>query len=253
MEQTQDIQSTIVGLWKRVDRPGVDRLTEFLCNSDFFIAPCSTQYHLAEPGGLAHHSLNVYQHLIEKVDRYGIDVPLDSIIICGLGHDLCKVNFYKVGGEPCSDAQYNYLCSLWSQKSHLVQASQMEALSDLLNSDGQFVRSTPATHATLLIDWLKNRPSEGCPRLPRIWIVNDELPLGHGEKSVIMLQNYIRLTPNEQLAIRWHMVAFDPGIHFDYPSGYAFRAASKRPLVVLLHTADYEASQLLEISTNQGA
>lgn len=71
--------------------------------------------------------------------------------------------------------------------------------------------------------------------------------MGHGEKSISILQDFITpLTIEEKLAIRWHMVAFDPGIHFNYPSGYAFREASKIPLVVLLFTADYEASQIIE-------
>lgn len=190
----QEIKDQITELWRRVDRPGVDQLVEFLNNSDFFTAPCSTQFHLAEPGGLAKHSLNVYQLLREKVERYGLDIPKESIIVCGLGHDLCKVHFY---GTAYRNVKEN---GIWVEK--------------------------------------------------QVYIVQDQLPLGHGEKSVIMLQDYIRLTPDEQMAIRWHMVAFDPGIHFGYPSGHPFRAASKNPLVVLLFTADYEASQVLEASAS---
>lgn len=43
---------------------------------------------------------------------------------------------------------------------------------------------------------------------PEITIVDQE-PLGHGEKSVIVLQRYIKLTTDEALAIRWHMGAWD--------------------------------------------
>ena len=76
----------IIELWKRVNRPGVDELIEYLKGSDFFDAPCSTQFHLAEPGGLAKHSLNVYDLLREKIERYAVDnVPEESIIVCGLG------------------------------------------------------------------------------------------------------------------------------------------------------------------------
>lgn len=34
---------------------------------------------------------------------------------------------------------------------------------------------------------------------------DDPLPLGHGEKSVIMILRYMQLTDEEILAIRWHM------------------------------------------------
>lgn len=247
-QEIREIRDQITELWRRVERPGVDQLIEYLDSSDFYQAPCSTQYHLAEPGGLAKHSLNVYELLNEKVDRYGLGMSRDSVIVCGLGHDLCKVHFYQKGGEPCSDAQYNYLCSLWHQKKGWFPS--IEAVQDLLNSDGQFKRSTPATHATLLIDWLKNRPGEDCPKLQATWVVDDKLPLGHGEKSMSILQNYIWLTPDEKMAIRWHMTAFDASIHFDYPNGHAFRAAAKIPLVTLLFTADYEASQILEAAAS---
>jgi hypothetical protein len=43
------------------------------------------------------------------------------------------------------------------------------------------------------------------------------------------------------------MCAFDASIHFDYPNGFAYREACKRtPLVTLLFTADYEASNIIE-------
>ena len=35
--------------------------------------------------------------------------------------------------------------------------------------------------------------------------VKDDFPLGHGEKSCLMLSWYMRLKPEEMLAIRWHM------------------------------------------------
>ena len=79
------------------------------------------------------------------------------------------------------------------------------------------------------------------------WGVDDKLPLGHGEKSLFLIGKFLQLTDPEAAAIRWHMLAFDPGIHFNYPSGYAFRAAAdKYPLVPLLFAADYLSSQLVE-------
>ena len=79
------------------------------------------------------------------------------------------------------------------------------------------------------------------------YVVNDQLPIGHGEKSVIILQKFIRLTDEESIAIRWHMAAFDPAIHFNYPSGYPFRESTKtQKLLTLLISADMEASNIIE-------
>jgi hypothetical protein len=38
---------------------------------------------------------------------------------------------------------------------------------------------------------------------------DEDLPLGHGEKSVMLLQNFIKLTPEEIFCIRWHMGAYE--------------------------------------------
>lgn len=239
-----EYKEIILGLWGLVERAGINELINFLNESDFFQAPCSTKYHLAKVGGLAEHSLNVYNLLREKVNRFGINVPDESVIICGLGHDLCKVNFYQEGGEPCSDSQYNYLSSLWSQKKGLVAEFSADVLLKTFDENGQFKRSIPTASATILIDWLKRRPMEPFPELSAVFSVNDKLPLGHGERSLSILQDFIKLTDHEKLAIRWHMGAWDLS---DYSGRWAFNNATKMtPLVALLSTADFEAGSILE-------
>lgn len=88
---------------ENITRPGADKFLKWLENSDFFIAPASTQFHLSKPEGLVTHSLNVYKRLkmlCEAEAAYsqnGFEQPSDeSIAICGLLHDICKVNFYTV-------------------------------------------------------------------------------------------------------------------------------------------------------------
>ena len=55
-----EIKDAIINLLKSVERDGIEELISYLESSDFFEAPASTKYHLAEAGGLAKHSLNVY-------------------------------------------------------------------------------------------------------------------------------------------------------------------------------------------------
>lgn len=183
----QDIFSSLYD----IKRDGIEDLRDFLENSDYFTAPCSTKHHLACKHGLVRHSLNVYKLLKDKVDKYDINVHSDTVLICGLLHDVCKVNFYK------EEEKWKKVNNQW--ESYVGYS------------------------------------------------VDDKNPLGHGEKSVIVLQNYIRLTKHECAAIRWHMTGFDASIHFDYPNGYAYRNAVEQfPLVTLLFTADYEASNIIE-------
>jgi hypothetical protein len=76
-------------------RPGMERLLDWIENkTDFYTAPASTKYHLACEGGLAQHSLNVYELLRGKVESGLVTLKEDTIIITALLHDLCKVNFY---------------------------------------------------------------------------------------------------------------------------------------------------------------
>lgn len=74
--------------------------------------------------------------------------------------------------------------------------------------------------------------------------IDDRLPLGHGEKSVIILQSFIKLTRDEIYAIRWHMGSFDCAVKGgEYAMGNAFEIC---PLAVMTHMADMEASYLVE-------
>lgn len=85
---------------ENVHREGTDKLVNWLKSSDFFYAPASTKFHLSCEGGLAKHSLNVLSRLIrEVINEFGSveDSPysMESLVIVGLMHDLCKVGFYK--------------------------------------------------------------------------------------------------------------------------------------------------------------
>lgn len=71
-------------------------------------------------------------------------------------------------------------------------------------------------------------------------------PMGHGEKSVVMLLRLgLELTNDELLAIRWHMGAWDlPFQSFEEKNNMS--AAADTPLVALLQTADNLAAHILE-------
>ena len=77
-----------------------------------------------------------------------------------------------------------------------------------------------------------------------IFEIDEKFPCGHGEKSVIILQNFIRLEAEEIYAIRAHMGGFDTSVKGgDYFIGKIFE---KSKLALLLHLADMKATYLLE-------
>lgn len=68
-----------------------------------------------------------------------------------------------------------------------------------------------------------------------------DLPMGHGEKSVyLLLQNGVRLTDEEALAIRWHMGAYDAAVKGGCRDMNS--ALRKTPLVLALQQADMQAT-----------
>lgn len=76
---------------------------------------------------------------------------------------------------------------------------------------------------------------------------NAGLPLGHGEKSVILLLSWgLELKPEEMLAIRWHMSAWDMPMQSPEHKESLNVAKAKSPLVSLIQTADGIATGLLE-------
>lgn len=84
-----------------ITREGSKELLEFLQKSDFFVAPASTQFHNAYDGGLCEHSINVYNRFLNAVknefgENYLEKVSNETIAICGLLHDICKVETFKV-------------------------------------------------------------------------------------------------------------------------------------------------------------
>lgn len=169
-----------------IKRDGISDLMKYLENSDFYTAPASTRFHLAEPGGLLAHSLNVYDRLLKLLDTYPeVRLSDESAAIMALFHDLCKANMYTPEKR------------------------------NRKNSSGQWEQYDSYT-------------------------INEKFHYGgHGSKSVFMLQNYIRLTPEEAVAINCHMGAWDG--NKDVGSAYEQFASAW-----LLHVADEAACYLME-------
>ena len=78
------------------------------------------------------------------------------------------------------------------------------------------------------------------------YTIEDNLPYGHGEKSVYIASGYMRLTRDEAFAIRYHM-GFSRN---DEPSDVG-KALEMFPLAWALCVADMEAAYFMEGSPNK--
>ena len=78
--------------------------------------------------------------------------------------------------------------------------------------------------------------------------MEDSFPYGHGEKSVFLIERFLRLKTSEAMAIRWHMGGFDDSVR---GGSFALTLAfEKYPLAVKLHLADLESTYLRERGTS---
>lgn len=194
-----------------ITREGITELMTYIKKSDFYTAPASTRFHLACEGGLLQHSLNVYDCLMAKKENpiwkdILASIPNESLAIMSLFHDLCKTYFYEITtkNQKTYDADKVAAAQGWQVKH---------------DAGGDFIWETVPSYT-----------------------INDKMPLGHGEKSCFLLQNYIKLTTDELYAIRWHMGFSEPSEQWNAMGA----AMEKHPIVLALHEADLEASKLFE-------
>ena len=195
MLDTNQLKEHIIKLLTSTKRAGMKNLIEYLEGSDFFTSPASTKYHGAYVGGLAEHSLNVYNCLTFHYDNlkdaeFNLPkIPNDSLVITGLLHDVCKINTYQEGFKWTKDEKNN-----WQQ--------------------------TPVFNREPL------------------------LPMGHAGKSIFIIQQFIKLTPDEALAIFWHMGAYDTSPYSTLNElGQAY---TDNLLAFLLNQADMTATYVSE-------
>lgn len=177
---------------ENIHREGAEKLLDYMLKSDFFTAPASTRFHGSYEGGLLEHSLNVYHCLKDYLAReraknvYNMNYTEESIALCALLHDVCKMNFYKTDYRNAKNEM-----GVWEKVPY--------------------------------------------------YTIEDNLPYGHGEKSVYIISGFMRLTREEAFAIRYHM-GFS-GIEDKNNIGKAFEMF---PLAFALSVADMEASYYLE-------
>lgn len=192
---TQNIKEKFLGIVReKIKREGIEGLVEYLEKSDFFYAPASSKFHCDHEGGLAEHSINVYERLRQNIlNEYGNfdTISEESVAICGLFHDLCKIEYYTVSMRNVKE-------------------------------DGQWVQKP-------------------------FYTVDEKLPYGHGEKSVYIINGFIRLTREEALAINWHMGGFDARV--GSTGSFALSESYRRyPLALWLHVSDIVATYIDENS-----
>ena len=119
-DEHKNLKYQIDTLLYSAHRPGIEIVIDHLHRKDcdnkhdiYFRAPASTNNHNNCLGGLAKHSLEVYQeakamyeHLLKSGET--LSFGMDSIILCSLLHDVCKMDEYVMkNGKSEHTKHYN--------------------------------------------------------------------------------------------------------------------------------------------------
>ncbi|BCK01634.1 HD domain-containing protein [Anaerocolumna chitinilytica] len=91
------MEETIISLLNNTNIPGIEKLINWMKINGYFTSPCSGQHHLSKEGGLAEHSLNVFEYMCCFWKATNSKIDFNSIVITSLLHDLGKAGQY---GKP---------------------------------------------------------------------------------------------------------------------------------------------------------
>lgn len=79
-----------------------------------------------------------------------------------------------------------------------------------------------------------------------VFVIEEAFPFGdHADKSIILLQDFMQLSPDEIFAIRAHMGGWDNAVKGG--SGFVGKIFERSKLALLLHVADLKSTYLLEV------
>lgn len=96
------MKEEIIKLLLSTGRENIGSLIKELELNSFFESPASTRFHGCYAGGLAKHSLGVYNLLCAYDESLKLNTLKDSLIIAALLHDVCKIGAYIGHAKPYS-------------------------------------------------------------------------------------------------------------------------------------------------------
>lgn len=187
--------------------------------------------------------------LLKTTNRQGIDDLVEELEDLGFFKAPASTKFHLNEDGGLVQHSLNVCKAALSMRKSMIELD--DSLLEALPKDSVIIASL--LHDTCKADIYKptmkkekNRFGMWCD-VPGYDVDYSNFPLGHGEKSVIvLLRSGFELTDDEIMAIRWHMNAWDlPFQSYDIKSNYN-KAKEICPLLSLVQAAYCLASNLLE-------
>ena len=180
-----------------------------------------------------------FLNLLRSVDREGIE-------------DLIKfiesTDFFKAPASTRFHGNFDGGLVTHSLKVYEILKEKLKHVPVEMNVSEDTIKIVALLHDICKVNFYKvdyrNAKNElGVWEKVPYYTVDDTIPYGHGEKSVMMITEYMKLTVEEKYAIRWHMGLSEPKELY----GTIGSAFTKYPLALMLFEADLEATYLFDI------
>ena len=177
--------------------------------------------------------------LLRSTNREGIEELIDFID---------RTDFYKAPASTRFHGNFEGGLLQHSMKVYEIFKSKIEhSVIDLDVSEDTIIISALLHDICKVnfykVDYRNAKNEKGEWEKVPYYTVDDTIPYGHGDKSVMMISEYIKLTAEEKYAIRWHMGFTEPKEVYN-TLGVGFK---KYPIALLLHEADLEATYFFNI------
>ena len=187
--------------------------------------------------------------LLKTTNRQGIDDLVEELEDLGFFKAPASTKFHLNEDGGLVQHSLNVYKAALSMRKSMIELD--DSLLEALPKDSVIIASL--LHDTCKADIYKptmkkekNRFGMWC-EVPGYDVDYSNFPLGHGEKSVIvLLRSGFKLTDDEIMAIRWHMNAWDLPFQSDDIKSNFNKAKEICPLLSLVQAADCLASNLLE-------
>lgn len=182
-----------------------------------------------------------FEDLLLSTKREGIDRLLDFIRKSDFYKAPASTRFHSCHECGLLEHSLNVYKCLNEKRNNIIWREHLDKIPEESFIISALLHDLCKTYF-YVVDYRNKKNDSGVWEKVPYYTVDDKIPYGHGEKSVMMIEEYIKLTPTERYAIRWHMGWSEPKDNYNALGA----AMGKYPLVLALHEADQEATYLLE-------
>ena len=181
-----------------------------------------------------------FENLVKLINRQGVDELMSYIIDSDFYTAPASTTHHGSFAGGLLEHSLNVCSCLMAKKDQPIWKKAFENISE------ENIIVTALFHDICKTDYYiedtKNVKIDGIWTQQPFYKVKDNMPLGHGETSVMILQKYIKLETPEMYAIRRHMGSYEQSELW----GTLGNAYNRCPFVLATHQADMEATYLLE-------